>query len=1422
MLLWCSLLPVSFADNVRGTWDSQVYAWPLIPIHAVLMPDERIMTYGTNAAGKQTGYFIYDVWDSNAGLNGGHLTLDNTTATDLFCSAQLVLPQGGQVLLTGGDNWIGTRTNNQGNPNTNLFSISGNTLTRGTDMSRPRWYASTTTLLNGQVLIQGGRGGEDFAELRRTDGTTQLLTGASTSHLDPQYPRNYVAPDGRIFGYDVFGRMYYFNPTGGGSITAAGTFSSTYGGVDSTTAMFRPGKILQFAGNSKGAIVIDITDGAPVVTPTQSLAFQRRLGTATILPDGKVLATGGSSVYNTLTNVAYSAEIWDPTTGAWTRGPDSQRARMYHSMAILLPDGRVMVGGGGAPGPQVNTNVEIYNPPYLFDASGQRAVQPKLTSVPADVNIGETFFVDFADAAQIDRVTLVKTGSVTHGFNMDQRFVELTFQREGSRLRVQAPTKAAEAPPGYWMLFAFNESGVPSKGRILKVNITSDWNPAVSPTLNNPGDKTGIVGYATSLQLAATDPNGDDLGFGVSGLPPGLTLNPDSGLISGTPTAAGNYHVVVAASDGLNAATQSFDWTILDPKPLEVVLPSPPAPRLAGSQATFTAGASNAVNARYRWNFDDGTPLTGWSSSPTISHTFVRPGIYFVSVTVTDDRDIERTDSFVQAVHLPLTANKPSASSTLAVETRSGSNTRVWVVNQDNNSVTAFDIVTYSKVKEIPVGTSPRSVAIAPDGRIWVTNKRSSSISIIDPSSLTVVQTVALARASQPFGIAFSPTRDAAFVALEATGALVKLDPLTGASLGSLNVGANPRHVSIAADGQTVFVSRFVTAPVPGEGTAVVQTASAGADVIVVNASALTVAKTIKLAHSNKPDLENQGRGVPNYLGPAMISPDGTQAWVPSKQDNIARGPRRDGLELDFQNTVRAVSSRVNLASGVEDLAARIDHDNASVASAIAFDPRGVYMFVALETSREVAVLSAHGGWQLFRIDVGRAPQGLAIVGTRLLVDNFMDRTVRVINLAPLLNSGRIEAPQITVLKTITTEALAAQVVKGKQLFYDARDARLARDRYMSCATCHNDGGHDGRVWDLSSLGEGLRNTNALRGRGGMAHGFLHWSGNFDEVQDFEGQIRMLSGGSGLMTDTDFASRSDSLGTRKTGVSADLDALAAYVTSLSGFSNSPYRTATGALTTEGARGRTLFETHRCASCHGGTKFSNSGNATLMNVGTIKPTSGTRLGSTLTGIDPPTLRDAWATAPYLHDGSAPTIAAAITAHTSLNLSSADLSALASYVQQIGSEEASAPVVTTGLTGRYYANRTFSGTAVLTRKEALNFSWGTASPGTNVPADNFSVRWSGQIQVPTSGTYYFRTSSDDGIQVFVNGAQVINGWWQVSSPLTSTSKAVTLVGGQKYTIRVDYFEATGSATAKLYWRLPSSTVYEIIPKESLSGS
>src|SRR5262249_30296775 len=156
-------------------------------------------------------------------------------------------------------------------------------------------------------------------------------------------------------------------------------------------------------------------------------------------------------------------------------------------------------------------------------------------------------------------------------------------------------------------------------------------------------------------------------------------------------------------------------------------------------------------------------------------------------------------------------------------------------------------------------------------------------------------------------------------------------------------------------------------------------------------------------------------------------------------------------------------------------------------------------------------------------------------------VNNFMDRTVSVFDLTNLMVNGTTDVSLIGTISAVATENVTAQVLKGKQFFYNARDRRIVRDRYMTCASCGSARGHDGRVWDLTGMGEGLRNTINLRGRAN-AQGFLHWSANFDEVQDFEGQIRTLAGGTGLMTDAAFntGTRSQPLGLAKAGVSADL------------------------------------------------------------------------------------------------------------------------------------------------------------------------------------------------------------------------------------------------------------------------------------------
>jgi hypothetical protein len=180
-------------DNVNGGWLSPAADnWPFVPLHAVLTPDGRVLTYGSNAAGKPTGLFSYDVWDPEGGLAvDAHTTIQNMTLTDIFCSYAVILPTNGNILIAGGDIWDGTKVKYRGNNDSNIFSPSDSLLTRGNDMKRSRWYATATPMMNGEIYIQGGKDGADVAELRDVYGQFHTLTGVPTGNLDWWYPRNF-------------------------------------------------------------------------------------------------------------------------------------------------------------------------------------------------------------------------------------------------------------------------------------------------------------------------------------------------------------------------------------------------------------------------------------------------------------------------------------------------------------------------------------------------------------------------------------------------------------------------------------------------------------------------------------------------------------------------------------------------------------------------------------------------------------------------------------------------------------------------------------------------------------------------------------------------------------------------------------------------------------------------------------------------------------------------------------------------------------------------------------------------------------------------------------------------------------------------------------------------------------------------------
>jgi galactose oxidase len=262
-------------------------------------------------------------------------------------------------------------------------------------------------------------------------------------------------------------------------------FNREYG----TAVMYEPGKILYTGGGgdtgwptpdpkspvpTDKAEMIDLNAASPAWTSAGTMSVPRRHLNSTILPDGTVLITGGTSgggfVDINPGDATRTAELWDPANPTqWTTLAANTRMRVYHSVSLLLPDGTVLHGASGnaMAGAAVvpdEANHEIFSPPYLF-----KGARPTVTTAPTGVTYGQTFSVATPNAAQITEVRWIRIGSVTHAFDAGQRANKLSFTRTPSGVDVTAPGNANLAPPGHYLLFVLNRNGVPSAGKIVHV-----------------------------------------------------------------------------------------------------------------------------------------------------------------------------------------------------------------------------------------------------------------------------------------------------------------------------------------------------------------------------------------------------------------------------------------------------------------------------------------------------------------------------------------------------------------------------------------------------------------------------------------------------------------------------------------------------------------------------------------------------------------------------------------------------------------------------------------------------------------------------------------------------------------------------------------------------------------------------------------
>ncbi|MEZ8030081.1 galactose oxidase-like domain-containing protein [Enterovibrio norvegicus] len=465
----------------KGMWSTSGN-WPLYAIHMALLPNGNVITYGTDESGRGLG-LAYDVWTPSQGFtDASHNTLDITTDTNVFCSAQQLLGNG-SLLISGGDqrpngiNGAGIKSANVFNPNDNSMSLTG-------EMNQQRWYPTLTTMPNGDILVHGGRIDKEtpttLPELySQTSGTWSQLHGADSPDVYSvkgwYYPRSFVNNKGNVVfikGNDngVYELdAYKTTANGQGRInhkinTGKGDFKFFY-----PTVSYASGKVLAF---KEGKKVYSININNFSSKRLANIPSERIWSDATLLANGEVLISGGSSVRQDLDSAHFTAEVYNPANNTWRTTEAAQKARLYHSSAVLLPSGAVLVAGGGPPGPIYQLNAEMYYPDYLFDANGNWATRPTITSITTNASYDKNISVKYSGNRKIERITMVKLGSTTHSWNMGQIFREVNFkERQNNRLVIGSgqltPQKMTQ---GYYMVFVIDADGVPSEAKIIKLS----------------------------------------------------------------------------------------------------------------------------------------------------------------------------------------------------------------------------------------------------------------------------------------------------------------------------------------------------------------------------------------------------------------------------------------------------------------------------------------------------------------------------------------------------------------------------------------------------------------------------------------------------------------------------------------------------------------------------------------------------------------------------------------------------------------------------------------------------------------------------------------------------------------------------------------------------------------------------------------
>ena len=713
------ILPLASAQvQTLGQWQTLTNTMPINPVHVALMHDGNVLVVSGSGNLPSNTNWQAGVYTPST----GSITLQ-PVAWDMFCNGMVILPDGRPFIVSGTlqyDPFYGIVKTSAFDPATGAF----NDLQ---DLAHGRWYPSVTTLGDGRIMTFSG-----LSETGSTNTTVDIYTvgsGWSPEYTGPftppLYPRMHLLPNGKVFYAGSTTSSRYFDPStetwSGVVATTNYSGNRTYGSSVLFPLMpsnnYAPKVMILGGGNPATATteLIDLSAANPTWTLGPPMSQPRIEMNATILPNGKILATGGSLNDEDKNTASLNADLYDPATNTFSSAGANAFPRLYHSNALLLPDATVLVVGGNPARGQYEPHIETYSPAYLFNADGTSATRPTITSVPqTPIGYGAQFQVQTPDTSSIASAVLMRPGVVTHAFNWEQRMVGLNFSVvNGTTLNITSPPNGNIAPPGYYLLFLFNSAGVPSVAQF--VQISSNPTAAIPKgSIDSPTTNQSIsTGQSIFFSGSGTEAGGTITGYSWTfpgANPTTSSLETPGNITYPTPGTYAASLTVTGSSGATDPSPPTRTIVVQGPATISSVTLSP-ATVTSGNPSTGTLALSAAAPAGGL----TATLLSGNTEVATVQSTVTVPA---GSISVTFPV-VTKVVASTSAAKITASDLSSSASATINVNVpptiNSANNTTFTVGRAGSFTVTATassPAATFSEAGALPSGVTLTSAGV--------------------------------------------------------------------------------------------------------------------------------------------------------------------------------------------------------------------------------------------------------------------------------------------------------------------------------------------------------------------------------------------------------------------------------------------------------------------------------------------------------------------------------------------------------------------------------------------------------------------------------------------------------------------------------------------------------------------------------------